>query len=79
MGSSAAPSSNRPPLWYFAVVALLIVGGIAAPLTVGWYERRTASTAPVDTTGNAPSDSIHHRADSVRADRAHAGAPRPAL
>ena len=64
MGTGAAPSSTppakspRPPLWFFVLVAVLIVAGIAAPIGVSWYEHRVATTVPVDTTGNTRRDSL---------------------
>ncbi len=59
---SQPPSrSPRPPAWFFVVVAILIIAGIAAPIAVSWYEHRVAATVPVDTTGNARRDTAKHR------------------
>ena len=58
---SGAPSphrASRPRAWFFLVVAALIAVGIIAPMTVRWYMHRTATTVPVDTTGNEPRDSL---------------------
>ena len=81
MGSGAPQSttpparSPRPPVWFFAVVAALVLAGIAAPLGVSWYQHRVAATVPVDTTGNSRRDSLRNgtaldtlqRRDSARA------------
>ena len=49
-----APSRRRPPWWIVALVILLLAFGVGAPLGVTWYMHRTATLAPVDTTGNRP-------------------------
>ncbi len=81
MGTSAAPSSvpparsPRPPFWFFVVVALLVIAGIAAPIGVSWYQHRIAARVPVDTTGNSRRDTLregttldssHTRADTAK-------------
>ncbi len=63
MGTGPNPSlppsrSPRPPAWFFVVVAILVVAGIAAPIGVSWYEHRVAATVPVDTTGNSRRDTL---------------------
>ncbi len=77
MGTGSTPSSPparspRPPAWFFVVVAILIVAGIAAPIGVSWYEHRVAATVPVDTTGNS-------RRDTLRAGTARDSAARESL
>ncbi len=77
MGTSAQPSSvpparsPRPPFWFFVVVAVLVIAGIAAPLAVSWYQHRIAATVPVDTTGNSRRDTLR---EGTALDSAHARA-----
>lgn len=84
MGTGAQPSSvpparsPRPPLWFFVVIALLVIAGIAAPLAVSWYQHRVAATIPVDTTGNSRRDTLRQGTalDSAAAPAADTAKPR---